>query len=100
MVRRLFLMLYYGVAYYLPSSYMPLGGVFNRFRVFCVKHIFKKCGHITTIDTHAYFGNGANIEIGDESGIGAYNHLPNDIKIGNFVMMGPDIYILRDTSSL
>lgn len=53
-----------------------------------------KCGTITTIDTHAYFGNGCEVEIGDESGIGAYNHLPNNIKIGKYVMMGPDVYIV------
>ena len=64
-----------------------------------MKHIFHKCGKIATVDTHAYFGNGRDVEIGDGSGIGAYNHLPNNIKIGNDVMMGPDIYIVSNNHS-
>lgn len=100
MIRKLFLLFYYVFAYHLPSSYLKIGGgFFNGIRVFCVKHIFKKCGNISTIDTHAYFGNGLEIEIGDGSGIGAYNHLPNNIKIGNDVMMGPDIYIVSNNHS-
>lgn len=92
--------IYYCFAYYLPSSYAPVvGGHFNNIRIFCVKRIFKKCGKISTIDTHAYFGNGREIEIGDGSGIGANNHLPNNIKIGNDVMMGPDIYIVSNNHS-
>lgn len=67
---------------------------FNKVRIFCVKHIFKRCGKISTIETHAYFGNGCEIEMGDGSRIGANNHIPNNIKIGNDVMMGPDIYVI------
>ena len=64
-----------------------------------MKQILHKCGKIATVDTHAYFGNGRDVEIGDGSGIGAYNHLPNNIKIGNDVMMGPDIYIVSNNHS-
>ena len=31
--------------------------------------------------------------------MGAYNHLPNDIKIGNFVMMGSDVYIVGNAEN-
>lgn len=100
MTNKLFLILYYTIAYYLPSSYALLGGsVFNKIRIFCVKHIFRKCGKISTIDTHAYFGNGSEIEIGDGSGIGANNHIPNNIKIGENVMFGPDIYIVGNAEN-
>ncbi len=79
---------------------MPLLGViFNKIRILCVKKIFKKCGMVSIIDTHAYFGDGKEIEIGDGSGIGAYNHLPNDIKIGKHVMMGPDIYVIGNAEN-
>ena len=98
-MRNLFLFLYYTIGYHLPSSYIPGGAVFNVIRVFLVKRIFKKCGKISTIDRHAYFGNGKEIEIGDYSGIGENNHLPNNIKIGNYVMMGPDIYIVANNHS-
>lgn len=42
----------------------------------------------------AFFGNGKNIEIGLKSSIGIHCHVPNDIKIGEKVMMGPYCYVL------
>lgn len=94
MKKKLFILLYYGIARYLPDSYVPiLGGVSNRFRIACVRRIFKKCGKVSTICRMVYFGNGKDVEIGDNSGIGTNNRIPNNIKIGNDVMMGPDIYI-------
>lgn len=99
-MRYLFLFFYYAFAYYLPSSYSKVGGrMFNKIRIFCVKRIFKKCGKISTIDTHAYFGNGFEIEIGDKSGLGAYNHVPNSIIIGKYVMLGPEVYIIGNSEN-
>lgn len=92
---RLFaLLVYYGFAQYLPDSYaFLLGGVSNRLRISLVRHIFKKCGKISTINRRAYFGTGKEVEIGDYSGIGANCFLPNNIKIGNYVMMGPELFV-------
>lgn len=89
------LALYYGLAQYLPDSYTPLvGPLANRLRIFCCKHIFRSCGKISTVNRRANFGNGKRVEIGDYSGIGSHCHLPNDIKIGRYVMMGPELYIV------
>ena len=86
--------MYYTFARYLQDSYSPVaGGVINRFRIFLIRRIFKKCGKVSTINRMVYFGNGKDIEIGDDSGIGSNNSIPNNIIIGNYVMMGPDIYI-------
>lgn len=94
-MRTIFLILYYWLATHMPGSYSPYGGrIFNRFRIFCVKHIFKKCGRISTVDRKAYFGSGADIEIGDYSGIGNSCRLPNDVKIGSHVMMAPGVVII------
>lgn len=94
-MRSIFLILYYCVAAHLPGSYSPFGGrLWNRLRIFCVRHIFKKCGEISTVDRKAYFGNGTGIEIGDYSGIGASCRIPNNIKIGSHVMMAPEVVIL------
>ena len=90
-------MLYYGIAYYLPNSYKPwwLGGkISNAFRVFLCKRIFKKAGKISTINRCVSFGSGKEIEIGDFSGIGADSSIPNNTKIGAYVMMGPNLHIL------
>lgn len=95
--RVLFLILYYGFAQYLPGSYTPIfGKLYNSIRIWCVKHIFKKCGKISTIDRKAYFGTGRNIEIGDYSGIGANCIVPNNTIIGKYVMMAPEVHIVAN----
>ena len=97
MIRRVFLFIYYAFAQFLPGSYMPIiGWISNYIRIYCVKRIFKKCGKISTIDRRAYFGNGANIEIGDFSGIGAKCVIPNNTIIGKYVMMAPEIHIVQN----
>ena len=58
MKRIIFLILYYGLAQYLPDSYLPIiGGICNKIRILCVKQIAKKCGNIDTINRKAHFGN-------------------------------------------
>ena len=89
-MKKLYLLIYYGFATHLPGSYMPVvGRMSNAMRVFCARRIFKKCGKITTIDRHAYFGNGSEIEIGDYSGIGENCVVPHNTRIGRYVMMAP-----------
>lgn len=95
--RAIGLVLYYGIAQYLPDSYIGGGGrISNRLRIFCAKLIFKKCGKISAINRRAYFGNGSEIEMGDYSSIGANSILPNNIKIGKYVMMAPEVHIISD----
>ncbi len=86
-----FLALYYSIAQYLPKSgcvIRQLGGVSNRFRVYCVKHIFKKCGEHVNIERKAHFASGVDIEIGNYSGIGVNAQIPNGTIIGDYVMIG------------
>lgn len=92
------LMLYYGIAYYLPNSYKPwwLGGkISNAFRVFLCKQIFKKAGKISTINRCVDFGSGKNVEIGDFSGIGEHVTMPSNTIIGKYVMLGRFSFILE-----
>ena len=58
------------------------------------KHIFKKCGKHVNIERKAFFASGIDIEIGDYSGIGINAHIPNGTIIGDYVMMGPNCFIL------
>lgn len=91
------LIFYYFFATHLPGSYMPYGGrLANALRVWCCRHIFKKCGNITTVDREAYFGNGRDIEMGDFSGIGAHCSLPNDLIMGTHIMMAPRVTIMSE----
>lgn len=96
-MRFLFLILYYGFAQHLPSSYSIWGGKFcNMIRIFCCRRIFKYCGKVSTIDRHAYFGNGRKVEIGDYSGIGENCVVPNNTVIGKYVMMAPEVHIVAN----
>lgn len=91
-MRIICLLFYYGFAQYLPDSYLPIvGKISNAIRIGLVKHIFKKCGKITTINRLAYFGSGRDIEIGDYSGIGAKCVIPKNTIIGKYVMMAPEV---------
>lgn len=95
MKKTFFLIIYYGFAQHLPSSYSRWGGkLWNAIRIFCSRRIFKYCGKVSTIERHAYFGNGKYIEIGDYSGIGKNCVIPNNTVIGKYVMMASEVYII------
>lgn len=87
------LMLYYGLAQYLPEShkYGNWGGVIRRF--LCVR-IFKKTGKCINVERKAWFASGVDIELGDYSNLGINCHVPNGTIIGDNVMMGPNCFIL------
>jgi len=96
-LRVLSLVLYYGLATWLPTAYSPLGlGLSKPFRAILCKCIFRKCGQDVNIERHAYFGYGSNIVIGDHSGIGVSARIMGggEVFIGDNVMMGPDVVIL------
>lgn len=101
MKRIFFLVLYYSFARHIPTFPLFLqkydwGGYLRKV---CAKHIFKSCGKKIYVGHKAYFGSGKNIELGDYSAIGINCHVPNDIKIGKYVMMGPDCYFLNSNGS-
>jgi len=88
------LILYYGFARFLPSSGKCLN-IGRHARYFLCKKIFKKCGKNVNVERKAWFASGVDVEIGDYSGIGINCHIPNGTVIGDYVMMGPDCYILE-----
>jgi maltose O-acetyltransferase len=89
------LFLYYTIARYLPDSYSKVfGKTSNAIRVFLCKRIFKRAGAIKTINKKVSFGSGRNIEMGDNSGIGARTHIPSNTIIGDNVIFGRDCYVL------
>ena len=71
----------------LPCSYSRINIGQKRLRQLCGKMILKKCGKNVNIEKGALFS--ANIELGDNSGIGRNAELECGISIGDNVMMGP-----------
>lgn len=95
MKRKIFLALYYGFARYLPQSHIGLLGRWGgKIRRCCAKRLFKFCASDVNIERMASFGSGREVEIGSHSGIGINCHVPNNIKIGENVMMGPQCIFL------
>lgn len=78
---------------YLRVMEIPLDG-WGVIRRLCAKKLFKYCAPNANIEHMASFGSGKEVEIGSHSGIGIHCHVPNNIKIGENVMMGPRCYML------
>jgi maltose O-acetyltransferase len=92
----IFQTLYYMIARFLPPSYsyVFLGRLSKKCRALVCKQIFQSSGRNVNVEHGAYFGSGRFIQIGDNSGIGVDCHVPANIRIGNDVMMGPDVLII------
>lgn len=94
LVRLLAVLGYYGFARRLPAS----DNIFSKWtrpirRVFC-RQMFTSMGEQVNIEQGARFGTGENIEIGDCSGLGRNCLVSGKVKIGNSVMIGPDVMLL------
>ena len=92
-MRRIYLLLYYGFARFLPKSTTPLLGKFAKaLRRFLCKRIFLKAGEKLNVEQGAYFGNGRDIEVGYEVGFGRNFQCRNiRLRIGDYLMMGEDV---------
>lgn len=102
-MKKLFLLLYYSIAYYLPMQPFPLHSFFNKIRVVLIKKIVKKCGKGVVVKNHCYFGDGSRLEVGDYSQLGKNARIGGPVILGNHTMMGPDVVIMgvtHDTTRL
>lgn len=85
---------YYFLARHLPASSHRFGGWAQPIRRSICRGLFKACGLRVNIEKGAYFGDGSEVEIGDDSGIGTNCWLSGPVKIGRDVMMGPEVLII------
>jgi len=95
-MKKIYLILYYGFAKYLPKSTTPLiGKSVKKFRCFLCSKIFSKCGKKLNVENNVYFGNGKDIEVGNYVGFGSnFKTLNRILKIGNELMMAEDVLFL------
>ena len=96
MLKKIYLILYYGFAKYLPKSTMLFIGKFaQKIRRFLCGKIFAKCGKYLVVENGVYFGNGKDIEVGDYVGFGSnFKTLNRILRVGNELMMGEDVLFL------
>ncbi len=78
---------------------MPLiGSLSRRFRTFCCRRIFKKCGDYVNVEQGAYLGNGKDIQCGNHIGIGKnFKVLNRSLVIEDYLMMAEDVLFLGGT---
>lgn len=97
-MRYLGIILYYGFFRYLPCSTTPvIGRLIEKMRGGVCRLIFKKAGYKANIEQRAHFGTGRGIVIGTYSSIGKNAKVPNDIQIGDYVMMGNNVTIFSSS---
>lgn len=64
-------------------------------RAWNCRFIFKKMAPTARVWRGAYFALGNEIEIGHKSSLGINCVVPYDLKVGDYVMMGPNCYIFH-----
>ncbi len=91
------LLLFYTIARRLPDVPLPLAGFGQWVRVRLARKIFKKCGKNVRIHAGVRFGTGVEVELGDNSAIARDSWIANDTRIGDNVMMAPELVVLSGT---
>lgn len=85
--------MYYGLTKWLPASYLPGCQIFGQLRSFNCRFLFASCGQGVVVERAANFRSGADVVIGDFSGLGEKARISGKVNIGRHVMMGPNVII-------
>ncbi|MBN8569583.1 MAG: acyltransferase [Ignavibacteria bacterium] len=93
-MKSIFAFLYYLIGKHLPNSNFPFGKLFNAVRVFLAKGFIRYTGSKVTLESNIFFGDGRDIEIGNNLQINEECWIRN-CKIGNDVMIAPYVMILN-----
>lgn len=93
------LVAYYGFARFLPASTSPMTHWARKIRRIICRSIFDKCGDNVNIESGARFATGG-ISIGSGSGLGVNCSVHGPLRIGDNVMMGPEVTILTHTHNI
>lgn len=96
-MRTILLVLYHLLLKRLPMQPMPGFGFYYWLRRQAAERLLKKCGKRVVVKTNCYFGDGSKLEVGDDSQLGLNAQLLGPIKLGNHIMMGPDVMIMGVT---
>lgn len=94
------LVVYYGFARYLPASTSPMTRWARKIRRVVCRPVFDYCGQNVNIEKGVRFATGGGIFIGSGSGLGVNGSVHGPLRIGENVMMGPDVTILSQTHNI
>ena len=94
MIKILSAFIYYALASKLPNSNVPVGSSFSNLRCFFLRGFLKKIGSNLTIESNIFWGNGRDIELGNNVQVNEDCWIRN-VSVGNCVMIGPRVMILN-----
>jgi len=86
--------LYYSIGKHLPNTNFPMGKMFSAIRILLAKIFMKSLGKNVTMESGIFWGDGRDIEIGDNTQINENCWIRN-CKIGKDVMIAPYVMILN-----
>jgi maltose O-acetyltransferase len=92
--------MYYGFARHLPYSPRPYAFGSRQIRYQICRHMFASCGVNVNVEHGALINSGADITIGDNSGIGLDAFISGPLVIGSNVIMGPKCVFLSINRSV
>ncbi len=94
-MKSLLILIYYLIAYKLPSQYFPFGKISCRIRYNLWKLILKgSIGNNVKIQANVLVGKFDDIWVGSFVAINENCRLRN-VVIGNYVLIAPDVYVLH-----
>ena len=99
-MRKIYQLLYYTFAQFLPKSTTPvLGKVSKKLRAFVCRHLFQRDdahrAEKLNVEQRAYFGKGIDFTVGSEVGLGKnFKSLNRVVVIDDYLMMGEDVLFL------
>jgi len=94
-MKKFYLFIYFLIGKHLPSSYYPLGGFFNWFRISLLKKNIT-IGNKTLIQSGFRFGLKNKLIIGKECQINENVYIQS-ASIGNYVLIAPNVAILASS---
>ncbi|MNK00941.1 Maltose O-acetyltransferase [compost metagenome] len=96
-MKKILLIIYVCFIKFLPASSNKYFKFIRKIRRSVCAPLFKECGKNVNVEKNADFGTGADIIIGDNSGLGINCNIRGPLKIGDNVMMGPNVRIITST---
>lgn len=99
-MKKLYLLIYYAFAQYLPMQPFPGFRFYYKIRYAICKKILNSCGQNIIVKNKCYIGDGSKLSVGDNTQLGQNARLGGPIKLGSYVMMGPDVVIMGVTHDI
>jgi maltose O-acetyltransferase len=95
MSRKITLLLYYCVAYFLPDSNFPGGQVYRRARALLCRRFFALAGEGVNVESRVFVADGRHLSLGAHSGLGTGSRVYG-ATIGDNVIIAPQVVFLKD----